>query len=64
MSPENPVFLNDLGWSLIETGEYDEAEEVLIRAVALDVDNATLARGNLDYLRKNRPASSARKSNE
>jgi Flp pilus assembly protein TadD len=46
------LHLNDLGYSLMDAGQYDEAEEVLRRAAQLAPPDYDLARGNLEYLRR------------
>ena len=50
LESDNYRHLSDLGWSLIEAGDYDEAKMVLERAVALAPPDYQLAKGNLDYL--------------
>ena len=44
--PNRPDLTSDLGWSLYEAGRLEEAEEVLLKAVALDPQNER-ARENL-----------------
>ena len=51
LEPENPVFVNDLGWTLVLAGRLAEAEATLERAVAMD-PSYKLAQGNLRYCRK------------
>lgn len=46
LEPGNARFVNDLGWSLLESGRLSEAQETLSRAVAMDPDDE-LARENL-----------------
>jgi len=46
LEPANQKFTNDLGWTLFQAGQLQEAEEVLLRAVALDRSDE-LARENL-----------------
>jgi protein O-GlcNAc transferase len=46
LDPVRQDFTNDLGWSLFEAGRLEEAEEVLLRAVAMDPSN-DLARENV-----------------
>ncbi len=46
--PTNPDCLNDLGWSLVEAEQYDEAVQVLKMAVGLGPDR-TRPDENLDY---------------
>ncbi|MFV1968587.1 MAG: tetratricopeptide repeat protein [Pirellulaceae bacterium] len=50
LEPNNYLHLNDLGYSLLEAGRYDEAE-VLERAVQLAPPDYDLAKGNLKHLR-------------
>jgi tetratricopeptide (TPR) repeat protein len=44
------LHLNDLGFSLLEAGKLDEAEEVLKRAVSLAPADYEFPRNNLNYL--------------
>jgi hypothetical protein len=46
------LHLNDLGYSLLEAGQYAEAESVLQRAVQLAPPEYDLAKGNLEHLRE------------
>ena len=48
LDPSSEV-LSDLGWSLIEAGEYGEARKVLNDSIALKPENDR-ARANLGYL--------------
>lgn len=57
LEPNNFRHLNDLGYSLVEALQFDEAEEVLQRAVQLAPHDFDLPKANLDYLRKVRTAS-------
>ena len=50
LEPESSYFLNDLGYSLIESRQYEEAEKTLRRAVELAPADYTLPAGNLEYL--------------
>ncbi len=52
LDPDNYVYLSDLGGSLLEAEEYDEAQSVLERAVLLAPPDYKLAQGNLNELRK------------
>ena len=52
LDPNNYRHLNDLGHTLLEAGHYDEAENVLQRAVQLAPPEYDLAKGNLEHLRK------------
>ena len=52
LEPHSYLHLNDLGYSLMDAGQYDEAEGVLQRAAQLAPPDYDLARGNLEYLRK------------
>ena len=54
LEPNSYLHLNDLGYSLLEAGHYDEAEKVLQRAVQLAPPDYDLAQGNLEHLRKMR----------
>lgn len=51
LEPENHVYLADLGWSLVEAGDYEEAEDILQRALAISPDY-NLAKGNLEELHR------------
>lgn len=44
--------MNDLGYSLVEAGMYDEAEPVLRRAIQLAPPEYKLAKGNLEHLQR------------
>ena len=48
LEPDNAQFVNDLGWSLLESGRLSEAQETLSRAVAMDPEYE-LARENLRF---------------
>jgi tetratricopeptide (TPR) repeat protein len=50
LEPENSRLLNDLGYSLIESRQYEEAEKTLRRAITLAPADYTLPTGNLEYL--------------
>jgi len=50
LEPDNQRFLNDLGWSLFEGGQFEEAERTLQRAAAMDPWDA-LAGENLRVCR-------------
>ena len=52
LEPNSYLHLNDLGYSLLEAGHYDEAEKVLQRAVQLAPPDYDLAQGDLEHLRK------------
>lgn len=56
LDPHNPRLLNDLGWSLIENCQFDEAEAVLKEAVRLAPPDYLLPKGNLAELRRRRKA--------
>lgn len=46
LDPVRQDLTNDLGWSLFEAGRLEEAEEVLLKAVAMDPSD-DLARENV-----------------
>ena len=46
LEPENQIFVNDLGWSLLEAGRIEEARSTLERAVSMDPSDK-LAQENL-----------------
>jgi Tfp pilus assembly protein PilF len=50
LEPENQKLVNDLGWSLFQAGRLKEAEEVLLKAVAMGPSDE-LARENLRICR-------------
>jgi len=52
LEPDNPVLLNDLGWTLVEAGQYAEARSVLLQAVALAEPDNDLPRQNLAELER------------
>lgn len=54
LQPDNYLHLNDLGYSLLEVGCYDEAEELFRRAVRLAPPDYELAKSNLEHLKKRR----------
>jgi Flp pilus assembly protein TadD len=54
IDPENHEHLNALGWTLTLAACYDEAEDVLKKAVAASPPGDVLAKNNLAYLRRRR----------
>jgi tetratricopeptide (TPR) repeat protein len=52
LEPDNYLHLNDLGYALLQADRYDEAENVLRRAIRLAPPDYELATGNLEHLRK------------
>lgn len=50
LEPDNQKLINDLGWSLFQAGQLKEAEEILLKAVAMDPTD-DLARENLRICR-------------
>jgi Flp pilus assembly protein TadD len=50
LEPESSYFLNDLVYSLIESGQYEEAEKTLRRAIELAPADYWMPAGNLEYL--------------
>jgi len=48
LEPENQNYVNDLGWSLLQSGALQEAQAILERAVAMDSSDE-LARENLRF---------------
>ena len=59
---DNHLWLNDLGWSLMEIGNLAQAEEVLERAVSLAPPDYELAKNNLVEVRRRRPEKSGQPS--
>ena len=54
LEPNNYKHLNDLGYSLLEAGKLDEAEEILQKSVSLAPPDYEFSRNNLSELRKKR----------
>ena len=54
LEPENYYHLNDLGFSLLEAGEYAEAESVLNKSIELSPPDYNYPRNNLEELKKRR----------
>ncbi|MBW2266614.1 MAG: hypothetical protein JRF28_10740 [Deltaproteobacteria bacterium] len=54
LEPNNYKHLNDLGYSLLEAGKLDEAEEVLQRSISLAPPEYEFSRNNLIELRERR----------
>lgn len=54
LEPDNPEHLNDLGWSLVEAGQIDEAEQILRRAIALSPETYRLPRENMAVILEKR----------
>ncbi|MBM3267627.1 MAG: tetratricopeptide repeat protein [Candidatus Sericytochromatia bacterium] len=51
IEPDNQKFVSDLGFTLIEAGQLEEAEKELLRAVAMDPKDGRAA-ANLEYCRE------------
>ncbi|MFH0909803.1 MAG: tetratricopeptide repeat protein [bacterium] len=65
LNERSPYVLNDLGWTLMLSGLYEEARAVLQRAVALAPSDYHLPRNNLEELEKRarcRPAANKQRS--
>jgi len=60
LDPKNQEFVNSLGWSLLNAGKLQEAEETLVRAVSMDPADE-LARANLRYCKAKRSKAPSRK---
>jgi len=54
LEPDNYEILNDLGYALLEAGEFDEAEEVFQRSLALAPPGYEFPRNNLSVLKEKR----------
>lgn len=52
LDPENGIWLSNLGWSLAEADRLEEAEPILEKAVALVPKDYSMARGNLEEVRR------------
>ena len=52
LEPNSHLHLNDLGYTLLVAGRYEEAEQVLRHAMQLAPPEFDLAKGNLEHLRK------------
>ncbi len=50
LEPDNAEHLNDLGWSLFEANQLDEAEQTLRRAIALSPETYAFPRNNLEIV--------------
>jgi tetratricopeptide (TPR) repeat protein len=50
LEPDNHLYLNDLGYSLLEAGLLEEAESVLKRSISLAPPEYQFARNNLELL--------------
>ena len=50
LEPDNYLHLSDLGYSLTQAGQYDEAERILLRAIELAPPDYEMAKGNLEHL--------------
>jgi Flp pilus assembly protein TadD len=50
LEPDNYRHLSDLGFSLTQAGQHDEAERILLCAIELAPPDYEMARGNLDHL--------------
>lgn len=56
LEPNNYEHLNDLGYSLLEAGRFDESERVLKRSISLAPGDYEFSRNNLKELRKRKKA--------
>ena len=54
LEPDNCKHLNDLGYSLLEAGKLEEAEEALKRSISLAPPDYEFPRNNLSELREKR----------
>ncbi len=52
LDPDNYYYLTDLGWGLMQTGEFEEAESILKKAVKLSPPEYPVARRYLKQLRR------------
>ena len=52
LQPNDPHFLNDLGYTLLEYRAYKDAEEILLKAVALSDQGYDTPKNNLKELRR------------
>ncbi len=50
--PDNHEYLNDLGFSLVLAGQFNEAETVLQNAISLSPPDYKMARNNLEFLKE------------
>jgi tetratricopeptide (TPR) repeat protein len=62
LEPDNYQHLNDLGWSLTEAGQYDEAHQVLEKAAAVAPADYELPQINLKELERRRSNSARSKT--
>ena len=58
LEPDNYKHLNDLGYSLLEAGKFDEAQKALQRSISLAPPDYEFSRNNLSELREKRKESS------
>jgi len=61
LEPDNQRFVNDLAWSLIESGSLQEALTTLERAVVMDPADE-LARENLRFAIRRSPSVAGKKA--
>ena len=54
LEPDNYKHLNDLGFSLFEAGQFDEAEHVLKKSISLAPEDYEFSRNNLKELNERR----------
>lgn len=54
LEPDNYKHLNDLGYSLLEAGKFDEAEEVLQRSISLAPAEYQFPHNNMSILTEKR----------
>ena len=59
LEPDNYKHLSDLGFTLLEAGQFDEAEAVLQKSISLAPATYEMARGNLIELKKRRKKQAA-----
>ena len=50
LEPDNYLHLNDLGYGLLEAGQFEEAESLLKRSISLAPPDYEFAKNNLKYL--------------
>jgi Flp pilus assembly protein TadD len=52
LNPDNHVYLNDLGYSLLEAKKFDESEKILKKSISKAPADYDLARNNLKRLKE------------
>ena len=51
LEPDSAAYVSDLGWTSVSAGRYQEAEQLLLRAIIMDPADER-AQANLDFCRE------------